>query len=278
MASEAALAVEDVSYAYGDRTVVRNLTLRLERGEMVALAGPNGSGKTTLLRVLSGILRPRTGSVRAGSIDLATMPSRSRARSIAVVQQHVSRDLNFTVRDLVSMGRAPYLSPLGAPSREDRAAVERALLATDSHHLAPRRFPELSGGEQQRVVLAMALAQETDYLLLDEPTVHLDLHHQYELLERLADLRRVRRLGILAILHDLNLAALYFDRLAIMQHGALVLDGPPSAILQRPEILQVFGAPLQIVRHPATGAAQVLLNPSARGDYHSPDAALDSAP
>lgn len=263
MRSEDALEVRSASFSYGSTPVVRDVTLGLRRGEMMALAGPNGSGKTTLLRLLTAALRPATGQALLGGTDLRRMAPRSRARRVAVVPQHVERLPAFTVRDLVLMGRGPYISALGSPGREDREAVERALAATETLHVASRPFTELSGGEQQRVVLALALAQETDFLLLDEPTVHLDLHHQHELLELLSRLRSERGIGILAILHDLNLAALYFDYLAVMQGGSVVLQGSPVDILPRRELLQVFGAPLLVVDHPRTRAPQVLLDRSS---------------
>jgi iron complex transport system ATP-binding protein len=188
---------------------------------------------------------------------------RQRARSIAVVPQNVNGSLAFRVEDLVAMGRTPYAGLFGVRSTEDTRAVREALVATDTHDLAGRRFSELSGGEQQRVVLAMALAQETPYLLLDEPTIHLDLHHQHELLELLHRLRVERGLGILAVMHDLNLASLYFDRLAILSEGRLAAEGAPRDVLLRPEVLSVFQAPLAIVSHPQSGVPQLLLQRSS---------------
>jgi iron complex transport system ATP-binding protein len=168
----------------------------------------------------------------------------------------------FSVRDIVAMGRAPYASFLGSPTHQDRRAVAEALAAAEVEALADRRFGELSGGEQQRVMLAMSLAQNADYLLLDEPTVHLDLHHQYQLLELLRGLRRRRGIGIVAVMHDLNLAALYFERLAILHSGRLVADGSPAEILRQPQHRAIFQAPLSLVTHPDRGVPQVLLRPT----------------
>jgi iron complex transport system ATP-binding protein len=230
---------------------------------MVAIAGPNGSGKTTLLKMLSGIYRPLAGEVYLDGTHLSKMPSRQLARRIAVVTRRLDPRLMFSVAEIVAMGRTPYVALLAAPDAQDRRAIREAMAFCELESLARRRFGELSGGEQQRVMLAMALAQEADYLLLDEPTVHLDLRHQFELLELLGKLRTDRRTGIVAVMHDLNLAALYFDRLALMHAGRLVADDEAAEILRRPECLSVFQAPLSVVAHPRLGVPQVLLERSS---------------
>jgi iron complex transport system ATP-binding protein len=183
------------------------------------------------------------------------------AQRIAVVAQHVQPTLTFTVRQLVAMGRTPYIGLFSGASSADAEAVERALHETESLQLADRPFNELSGGEQQRVMLAVGLAQETDYLLLDEPTVHLDLHHQHDLLRLLVELNRRRSVGIVAVLHDLNLAALYFDRIAVLAAGRLAADGPPREVMSEEVLGPVFHAPLRVIQHPTRGLPQVLLDP-----------------
>lgn len=252
------LAACAVTHAFDGHVVLRDISLSVGRGQMLALVGPNGSGKTTLLRVLSGATRPDRGQAQVGDTLLARLGRRDLGRRLAVVPQHTDPSLLFTVRQLVAMGRSPYLPLLGSQRMEDRRAVQAALRATELEDLADERFAELSGGEQQRVSLATALAQETPFLLLDEPTVHLDLHHQHRLLELLATLRDERALGILAVMHDLNLAALYFDRIAVLDGGRLAADGTPDEILHS-DALTVFDAPLVPVRHPESGRPQVLL-------------------
>ena len=254
------LSAVDVSYAYGAAEVVHGVSFGLAPGEMVALAGPNGSGKTTVLKMLSGSYRAAHGLVCLDGAPLGQISPRHVARRVAVVSQHIDPRLMFTVEAMVTMGRTPYASLWRPLDERDRSAIAGALHAADLVELAERRFGELSGGEQQRVMLAMALAQEADYLLLDEPTVHLDLHHQQELLELLGRLNTQRRIGILAVMHDLNLAALYFSRLAIMQEGRLIADGPPSHILRLLHCLAVFQAPLEVVTHPKDQVPQVLLS------------------
>lgn len=260
MACNRGLQAQAVWFSYAGTQVVRGVTLELGPGEQVALVGPNGSGKTTLLKMLSGAYRSELGSVFLDGTSLVRMKPRAIATRIAVVSQHVDPGLAFRVEELVMMGRIPYTGWLGSPGAGDRDMVQQALAAAELRPLAGRRFDELSGGEQQRVVLAMALAQGADYLLLDEPTVHLDLHHQYALLELLRRLNAERGIAILAVMHDLNLAALYFDRLAVLQDGHLLADGPAGEVLARPETLAVFQAPLRVISHPQTGLPQVLLD------------------
>jgi iron complex transport system ATP-binding protein len=259
------LAGRNLSYAYGRQPVLHEATISVRGGQSVALVGPNGSGKTTALRLLSGDLRPLSGSVEVDGAPLRSLAAAERARRVGVVPQTIDPHLGFLSADLVRMGRAPYVGLLGTLSDDDRRAVRDALDATESGPLAARPFRELSGGEQQRVALAMALAQETPYLLLDEPTTHLDLHHQHALLELLRRLQRERALGLLAVMHDLNLAALYFDRLIVLNQGRVVGDGDPADLLTQPDILAVFTAPLSVVRHPDTAVPQVLLRPGEMG-------------
>jgi len=258
----AELVAESLTFSYGSCTAVRDVSLRLSTGKMVALAGPNGSGKSTVLKLLSGARRAECGSVRFDGRSVATMSPRERARWVAVVGQHVNPNLAFSVERLVQLGRTPHTGLLGALGETDRSEVQRALQATETFELRARRYSELSGGEQQRVSVAMALAQSPRFLLLDEPTVHLDLQHQHQLLELLHSLRRTRGIGILAVMHDLNVASLYFDRLMILERGRLVSSGPPAEILSRPELRAVFRAPVTVVQHPNAGVPQILLDRS----------------
>jgi iron complex transport system ATP-binding protein len=242
---------------------VRDISLAVDRGDLVALVGPNGSGKTTLLKLLGGGLKPSSGDIFVDRRPLAGHSARERARRIAVVPQHTDPGLMFRVRELVEMGRTPHEGMLALLSQPDAGPVDRALALTGTDDLAQRRFCELSGGEQQRVILAMALAQESDFILLDEPTVHLDLLHQYELLELLRRMHRERSVGVLAVMHDLNLAALYFNRIAVLSRGRLIEEGPPADVLRKPDVLRVFQAPLHVITHPRTGAPQLLLEPDS---------------
>ncbi len=244
------LAAQNVAFAYNGRSVLQQVDLRLKSGELVALLGPNGSGKTTLLKTLCGILSPRAGWVAWSGGDLAVLDRREIARRIALVPQELIVPFAFTVREIVSLGRTPYIRPLLGESRRDYDAVERALDLTETRALADRVFGELSGGERQRVIIAMALAQEPQVLLLDEPTVHLDINHQIEVLELIRKLNRERGLTVLATMHDLNLASLYFDRLILLYDGRIVTQGSPCDVLSKERVQQVFSANVWVSAHP----------------------------
>jgi len=197
--------------------------------------------------------------VRIDGLEMRSAAPRELARKIAVVPQNVDPTLSLTVESMIALGRTPYTGLLRPMSHVDRAALGEAMEATDTLALRRQRFNELSGGEQRRVALAMAMAQGTAYLLLDEPTVHLDLHHQHAFFELLQSLRSVREIGILAVMHDLNLAALHFSTMVVMEKGRVKAHGEPSTILTDPDAMDVFRAPLQIISHPQTGVPQVLL-------------------
>ncbi|HEY8449851.1 MAG TPA: ABC transporter ATP-binding protein, partial [Bacillota bacterium] len=207
------LAAEALTVGYGEAPVLRDLDLRIDAGEWVAVIGPNGCGKTTLLRVLTGLLRPAAGRVRLDGLDLAALPRTTVARRLALAGAWPAADFPFTVAEYVLLGRIPHRSTWGGETAADWQAVERALALTHCTGLADRLLPTLSEGERQRAALARALAQEPEVLLLDEPTAHLDLGHQVETMELLTELHRQAGLTLITVLHDLNLAALYCPRL-----------------------------------------------------------------
>lgn len=258
---DAVLSLHGVSAGYANRTVLRALSLALQVGEMVALLGRNGAGKSTLIRLMSGVLAPWQGEVQLRGAPLAGQSRRRIARHIAVVPQELQIPFAFSVREVVAMGRTAHTAFLGGETARDRQIVERALAQLDLTSLAERAFNSLSGGERQRAVLAMALAQEPDILLLDEPTVHLDLSHQVAALRVLRALNASQGLTVLAAIHDLNLAALLFDRLIMLHEGRVVADGPPATVLTAPTIHAVYDAEVAIQAHPTTGVPQVMLLP-----------------
>jgi iron complex transport system ATP-binding protein len=255
------LEARGVACGYAGRAVVHGIDVALAPGQMTAVLGRNGSGKSTLLRCLAGALAPLEGTVLLNGMPLAAVERRTRARLLAVVSQELRMPFPFSVREVVEMGRAPYARFLAASSIEDRRAVDAALTATDLGSLADRPFHQLSGGEQQRVALAMALAQEPRVLLLDEPTTHLDLVHQTAFLGLVRRLRAERELTVLAALHDINLAALYFDELAVLHAGTLTARGTPATVVTEDVIGQAFGARVAVTRHPTREVPQVLLLP-----------------
>lgn len=192
---------------------------------------------------------------------MARLAPRFRARRIAILSQRIDPNLLFTTREVVTLGRSPHTGFLGSLSTDDRRAIAQSLADTKIEHLASRRIKDLSGGEQQRVFLAASLAQETDYLLLDEPTSHLDLHHQQAFLALLGRLQRRRSLAVVAAIHDLNLAALYFHRLVVLDRGRRVLDGPAADVIRNPSLRDIFRTSLSVVTHPVAGVPQLLLEP-----------------
>ena len=223
------------------REVLSSVDLTLARGDLVALAGTNGSGKTTLLRLLTGVLQPDAGVVRFEGRPLGDWRRMDLARRVAVLPQQLDLPVGFRVAELVEMGRAPHARRLFASTEADERAVARALADAGALDLADRFAEELSGGERQRLLVAMALAQEPDLLLLDEPTLHLDLAHQVALLAAIRRLRDQRGLTVLAVLHDLNLAAAFAPRVAILDEGRIVADGPPAEVLTPDLVRRVFG-------------------------------------
>jgi iron complex transport system ATP-binding protein len=223
------------------REVLRGVNLAVVRGELVALLGTNGSGKTTLLRTFAGSLVPDRGIVMFEGRSVADWHRQALAQRVAVLPQQVDLPSGFRVSELVAMGRAPHARRLFASTAEDERAIARALLDADAADLADRPAEELSGGERQRLLVAMALAQEPDLLLLDEPTLHLDLAHQVALLGAIRRLRDQRGLTVLAVLHDLNLAAAFAPRVAILDEGRVVADGPPAEVLSPDLVRRVFG-------------------------------------
>src|SRR6266516_3542228 len=237
--------VEGVTFGYGREPILYDVYVQVGKGEMVGLLGPNGSGKTTLLRLVSGVLRPQQGKVVLEERDLQDWGRRGTAQRIAVVPQELHMPFAFTVEQMVSLGRTPYTNLLGSRTSRDAIIVQDAMHATDITPLAGRIFNELSGGERQRVMIAMALAQQPQLLLLDEPTAHLDIKYQIDILELVQRLNRERGVTIIAAMHDLNLAARYFPRLLLFQRG-IVADAGPAEVLEPDLLSRVYGIDVQV--------------------------------
>ena len=261
------VVARQVRAGYRDREVLRGVDLAAQAGELVALIGPNGAGKSTLLRVLGGLLRPTSGSVTIDGVDAATLDRRAIARHIAVVPQVFETLFPFTVREIVALGRTSRLGPLGTLGSDDARAVARALDDIGATDLADRRIDRVSGGERQRAVLAMALAQEAGVLLLDEPTAHLDPAHQRATLDRVATLARLRGIAVIAVLHDLNLAAAFASRVVLLADGAVVRDGDVKAVITAELVANVFGPGLRVVAH--DGLPFVIPEPATALEHHA---------
>ncbi|MFE7537228.1 ABC transporter ATP-binding protein [Streptomyces rhizosphaericola] len=236
--------------------LVDEATLIAGEGQLVGLVGPNGSGKSTLLRCVYRALRPSSGAVRIGGDDLHTLSTREAARRLAALPQDAVAEFDFTVAELVAMGRTPHQGPMARTTDEDRRRCAEALSGVGAAHLAERGFLTLSGGERQRVLIARALAQEPRVLVLDEPTNHLDIAHQLEILA----LVRGSGLTVLTALHDLNLAALHCDLVHVIAAGRIVASGAPYDVLTTELLAEVFGVRAHRVAHPETGALQLLFD------------------
>lgn len=245
------LALEGVSVAYRDRVALRDIDLRVDAGERLALIGPNGAGKSTLLGTLTGLLAPTAGSVRLDGRAVSSMDRAEIARRVAVVPGTASLPFAMRVEDVVGLGRIPHEDPFRGARPADRQAVAAAIERVGVGHLLGRDARELSLGERQLVLIATAVAQAAPVLILDEPTVHLDLRHQVGAMELLADLNERDGTTIIAVLHDLSLAAHFFPRLVLLDAGRIVVDGPPDAVLSPDRIREVFGVEPGLVRLPA---------------------------
>ena len=248
--------VRDLTVRYGTHTVVDRVALAVPAGGWTALIGPNGAGKTSLLHALTGAV-PCTGSALVGDDDLTALSSRQRARRVALVPQRPVIPETMPVGDYVLLGRTAHLPYLGLEGRADRQIVADTLARLDLADLAARAVSTLSGGEQQRVVLARALVQHTPVLLLDEPTSALDIGHRQQVLELVDTLRRDCRLTVLAAMHDLTLAAQYADDLVLLDHGRVAATGAPRDVLTSARVASHFGADVHVLTTPDGGLALV---------------------
>src|SRR5512138_229374 len=252
------LKIENLTVSYGKRRVVRGASLRVASGEVLALIGPNGSGKSTLIRAVSGVIPIESGTVEVDGRRLSELSTMERARYLAVVPQARNMPPAFSVYETVLLGRTPYLGWLGRAGEPDHARVRYALEHTQLASLADRLVGELSGGEQQLVLLGRALAQDTPVLLLDEPTTHLDLQHQEQLIHLVRELAVEHHLAVLMVLHDLNLASLYADRVSLLVEGEIQATGAPSEVLTEATLSRVYNVPVHVIPHPEYGNPLIL--------------------
>ena len=253
-----ALEIANIKFCYNANRVIDGVSLEVKQSEFLGLIGPNGAGKSTLLRLMCGILKPEQGEVMLFNKKLSKQTPKNIARHIAFVPQETHFALNFTVDDVVMMGRYPYQRPFGREDRKDLEATDYAITAAQVEHLRKRPVNSLSSGERQRVVIARALAQAPRVLLLDEPTSHLDLHHQYAIMQLLKRLN-ADGLTVAVVHHDLNLASLYCERLVLMHRGRIAATGKPIDLINAQTLVQVYGTKVRIVRHPDKDVPQIFL-------------------
>lgn len=261
------LSARHVDLCYESVVVAEDLSIDIPDGRVSVLIGPNGSGKSTLLRALARLLKPRCGEIVLDGEAIHSLSTKEVARRLAILPQVLVTPESITVEDLVWFGRHPYRRSLVAPNPEDRAAVEWALEATNTAPLRQEPVDQLSGGQRQRAWIALALAQGTDLVLLDEPTTFLDIAYQLEVLDLLSELNRTSGKTIVMVLHDINLAAEYADYVFVMSEGCLLGEGPPEEILTVATMRRVFGIDAHIGVHPTSGRPLFLpIRPHHRGD------------
>ena len=253
------LNVRDVSFKYREAWGIQNVSFTVAQGDFVGIIGPNGSGKTTLLRIIDGILLPQQGVVLLQGADVAKLRRETLASSVAVVPQYTALAFPFSVEEVVLMGRAPHLGRWRFEGEEDRRIARTAMAITDTLALAARDMESLSGGERQRVLIARALAQEPLLLLLDEPTAFLDIRHQVDFFNRIRMLNCEKGLTVVAITHDINLAAHYCERIIMLKDGCIAAAGPAGEVITEESIRATYETEVLVDRHPRTGSPRITL-------------------
>jgi iron complex transport system ATP-binding protein len=253
------LELERIGFKYGEKRVLRDITLAVEIGEFFGILGPNGSGKSTLLNLIAGIRLPCEGEIRLNGVAPGKMQRKELARLVAVVPQEASWVFPLTVEEVVLMGRTPHIGRLAFESKRDLAVARSAMEAVELLPFAARLMETLSGGERQRVLIARALAQEPEVILLDEPTASLDIAHQIRTFDLIRSLSRSAGLTVVAVTHDMNLAALYCDRIALLDEGRLHSLGRPGEVITESHIKEVYGVNVVVDHHPLTGLPRISL-------------------
>ncbi len=247
------LRTQDVTYQVQDKVIIDRISLYTKEKGFVGLLGPNGSGKSTFLKTIYRVLKPQTGSIQLDHHDILKIPLNELAKQMAAVIQEPIHETEFTVEEVILMGRYPFKSLLDKENTNDYQIVENALNQVGLWNMRGQLFTTLSGGEKQRTLIARALAQTPRFLILDEPTNHLDIHHQLEVLDLLKRLET----GVLVTLHDLNLAAHYCDYLFLLQAGRIVCHGTPEEVLTQDTIRAVYQVESEVMRHPITGKLHI---------------------
>jgi len=251
------IQIKNLSFSYGDHRILKQLNLIIGKKTFLSIIGPNGSGKTTLLKNMARNLRPDQGVILIDGRELAGYSTLELARDVAVVHQNPDISAEFTVYDVVMMGRHPYIGRFKRENQNDLAVVEQALKGTNTFHLQDRYISEISGGERQRVMIAKALAQEPQILLLDEPTSFLDIHHQIEILELLKQLNREKEIAIIAVIHDLNLAARYSDEVLLLNRGSILALGSTEKVMKAEQLQKAYEMEMIVDRNVYTGSLQI---------------------
>lgn len=252
------LEINGLSYSYNENNAIDNVSLKIKKGEFVGLVGPNGSGKSTLLKNLYRALTPDKGTILLDGEDLLKMKHKKSALKQAVVGQENEVPFNFLVEEIVAMGRSPHKKLFDFDNSHDRYMVHHALEHVGMEKMAKRNYQNLSGGEKQRVIIARAIAQESDLFLLDEPTNHLDIGYQIQVF----DLIKRLKVTVIAAIHDLNMASLYCDQIYVLKDGKIVLHGTPEEVFTEENIYNVYGVHSSVTKHPITGKMAITFLPA----------------
>jgi len=250
-----------ISYSYGNFPILENLSFSVPKGDFFIIIGPNGSGKTTLMKVISGLLKHQKGNLEILDRPIQKYTRKALARTIALVPQTVSVDFPFTVMEVVLMGRSPHLGMLGLEKKKDLEAAKQALAFTGVSHLAHRKMDQLSGGEQQRTFIARAICQDPQIMLLDEPTASLDLAHQSRVMDLMEKLKKEKGITIVMVSHDVNLAAMYGDRLVLLKEGQIINAGRPEEVLTYQTLEQAYECKLLVDESPVGNFPRITLVP-----------------
>lgn len=257
------IKIIDLGWKYGEENILRGINLQIEKGKFYSILGPNGSGKTTLLKNILKILVPKKRSIFISEDDITNIPTKEMAKKVGSVPQDTNVDFDFSVLDIVLMGRTPYLKRFEVEGEKDLAIAKEAMELTDTWRFKDKSIKTLSGGERQRVIVARAMVQQTEILLLDEPISHLDIHHQVELLDTVSSLSKDRGITVTAVLHDINMASQFSDYLILLNKGQIVSIGTSEEVITKEMIEEVYQMECCIIKNPITGKPHVI--PIAKG-------------
>lgn len=256
-----AIKITNLSHAFGKCTVLRRFSFKVEKGDFFIIIGPNGSGKTTLMKLIAGTIRPQSGEIKILDQPKISYTPRALARVVALVPQRLPVDLPFTVGEIVLMGRSPYQGVLGIEGKRDLEIAERAMQFTGVDQLSGANLIQLSGGEQQRVFIARAICQEPDIMLLDEPTASLDLAHQVRVMDLMEKLKAEKGITVIMVSHDVNLAAMYSDRVLLLKDGEALCEGSPAEVITFRQLEKAYGCNLLVDESPLGGFPRITLVP-----------------
>lgn len=270
-----AIVVKNLIHNYGEAAILKNLSFSIQKGEFFIIIGPNGSGKTTLMKAMSGILKIQNGRLEIMGRPINTYSRKALGRTIAFVPQTLQTDFPFTTREVVLMGRSPYLGMLGLEQKADHEIARKAMAFTEVESLADRKLDQLSGGERQRVFIARAICQEPQIMLLDEPTASLDLAHQVKIMDLMEKLKEQKDITVVMVSHDVNLAAMYGNHLLLLKQGKIVKLGKPDNVLTYQTLEETYGCTLLVDESPLGKFPRVslvprkALNPGKKGDNNT---------